>query len=165
MANFETFCRVISSSKNLLFLKSELDNPPHCTSFHASVAINSTTWITTGGTSDEKLQKKTYFYNKNERQFIAGPQLLTGRSAHVVGILHDKAVTNQKYLVVIGGRDYNNNILDSVEILKLDGANEWKTGIQSPYLHSGYDRYNIGIVIGRYIGIGRYIISIGFSIS
>ena len=71
---------------------------PQCTYGHASVAINSSTWITTGSIRnglapeyDEELLKKTYFYNSNKRQFVSGPQLLTGRIHHAAGMLHDMA--------------------------------------------------------------------------
>ena len=40
------------------------------------------------------------------------------------GMLHD-TVTNTEYVAaVVGGWDSNNNRLDSIELLKLDGSND-----------------------------------------
>ena len=105
----------------------------YCISGQASVTINSTTSISIGGSSvannGGSYTNKTWYYNGET--FSEGPDLITGRmDDHAAGLLRDKD-TNEEYIAVVGGRDKNFEIvdsLDSVELLKV-GDNKWKSGI------------------------------------
>ena len=110
----------------------------YCLKKGASVTINSTTSISIGGMGDSEVwgdsgsweyDERTLYYNGET--FSEGPNLITGRfSGHAAGLLRDKD-TNEEYIAVVGGRDKNFEIvdsLDSVELLKV-GDNKWKSGI------------------------------------
>ena len=110
---------------------------PNCLEAAASVSINSTTSIITGGQEypHNHNHKGTYYYNGET--FSEGPDLIAGdRMGHAVGLLKDKD-TNDEYIAVVGGRiqvpksnggSEINDVDDSIELLKI-GDNKWKSGI------------------------------------
>ena len=87
---------------------------------HTVTNINETTSILIGGYSalgyHEKHSSETYFFNHSTQKWTKGPNLNVGRLGHVSGMVTD-TVTNEKYLVVIGG---GYPIFNSTEIL-MDG--------------------------------------------
>ena len=97
---------------------------------HSVTNINETTSILTGGYSDLEGQEifltQTYFFNHPTQKWTKGPNLNVGRLGHVSGMVTD-TVTNEKYLLVIGGSRRCPG-LDSTEIL-MDGR--WVIGKMS----------------------------------
>ena len=103
---------------------------------HAIAAINESVYIVTGGcTAKPETQlwrlegsltgttctlSKTYYYYGERKIWVPGPDLKVGRSGHAVGVVTDR-VTLEKYVLVVGGRYGNTEII-------LPGADEWKTG-------------------------------------
>ena len=67
---------------------------------------------------------KTFYYYENDNNWIPGPDLIHGRWGHSAGIVTD-SITNEDYLVVIGGR--NENVLSSVEVFN-KFENRWEEG-------------------------------------
>ena len=74
-----------------------------------------------GGYSNYDYSALTYYYDRNEGEWINGPSLMEGRYGHAAGIVTDE-VTNEKFVVVTG--DY---FLNSTEMLQ-DG--KWIQGIK-----------------------------------
>ena len=97
---------------------------------HAMVAINSTFSMVIGGESSYFVTyASTFFYDRNEGEWINGPSLMQARYDHAAGIVTDE-VTEQDFVAVTGGFIMDVNIgggyiLDSTEILQ-DG--EWVQG-------------------------------------
>ena len=92
---------------------------------HVITAMNSSTYIITGGGQDSLM--KTFYYSENNQEWITGPNVTEGRRQHAAGLGTDTA-TNQTYIAVTGGIG-NSGYLDSVEILYMAGA-EWQVGKQ-----------------------------------
>ena len=92
---------------------------------HVITAMNSTTYIITGGGQDSLM--KTFYYSENNQEWITGPNVTEGRRQHAAGLGTDTA-TNKTYIAVTGGIG-NSGYLDSVEILYMAGA-EWQVGKQ-----------------------------------
>jgi hypothetical protein len=88
---------------------------------HAIVAINSTCSMVIGGISND-YSALTFFYDRNEGEWINGPSLMQARGYHAAGIVTDE-VTGEHFVAVTGG--YYSGHLDSTEILQ-DG--EWVQG-------------------------------------
>ena len=86
--------------------------------YHAMVAINKTCTMVIGGRSNGPYAL-TFFYDRNEAEWITGPSLMKGRYGHAVGIVTDEG-TDEYFVAVTGG-----NYLNSTEILQ-DG--EWVQG-------------------------------------
>ena len=105
------------------------NGPPwenYCIGGQASVTINSTTSITMGGSNGGSYIERTWYYNGET--FSEGPDLITGRwESHAAGLLRDKD-TNEEYIAVVGGRNIDWKVEDSLELLKI-GDNRWKSGI------------------------------------
>ena len=93
---------------------------------HAMVAINSTCSMVIGGESNDLVSSaSTFFYDRNEDEWITGPSLMQAREWHAAGIVTDE-VTDEHIVAVTGGRGYSDSsYLDSTEILQ-DG--EWIQG-------------------------------------
>ena len=94
---------------------------------HSVTNINETTSILIGGYSalayqeryyQERYSSETYFFNHSTQKWTKGPNLNVGRLGHVSGMVTD-TVTNEKYLMVIGGSGEYSRV-DSTEIL-MDG--------------------------------------------
>ena len=100
---------------------------PMALSNHAMVAINSTCSMVIGG-KDENWDDSasTFFYDRNEGEWITGPSLMQARSYHAAGIVTDD-VTDENFVAVTGGNvgEWITDPLDSTEILQ-DG--EWVQG-------------------------------------
>ena len=64
----------------------------------------------------------TFYYDRNEGEWINGPSLIQARGWHAAGIVTDE-VTGEHFVAVTGGYYYG--FLDSTEILQ-DG--EWVQG-------------------------------------
>ena len=96
---------------------------------HSLVQINSTVSLLIGGiTSSDLISRKTYYFDHIKEQFLQGPELNIGRYHHASSIITDQ-ITDEKYVVVSGGENYNefpDYILDSTEILI---NNEWRFGM------------------------------------
>ena len=88
---------------------------------HAMVAINSTCSMVIGGYSNG-YSASTFYYDRNEGEWINGPSLMQARERHAAGIVTDE-VTDENFVAVTGGYGYRD--LDSTEILQ-DG--EWVQG-------------------------------------
>ena len=89
---------------------------------HAMVAINSTCSMVIGGLSNNGISASTFFYDRNEEEWINGPSLIQARDSHAAGIVTDE-VTDEQFVAVTGGSDYG--YLDSTEILQ---DREWVQG-------------------------------------
>ena len=92
--------------------------------YHANAAVNSSTLIISGGSTNTNNQSPlTWYYNHVTQKFKPGPSLMKGRNEHTSGTVVDKE-TNENIVVVAGG--YNNgDVLDSTELL-ING--EWQQG-------------------------------------
>ena len=92
---------------------------------HAMVAINSTFSMVIGGESGYLFVNyaSTFFYDRNEGEWINGPSLMQARYDHAAGIVTDE-VTEQDFVAVTGGIG-GGYYLGSTEILQ-DG--EWVQG-------------------------------------
>ena len=69
--------------------------------FHAMVAINSTCSMVIGGSS-YGYSASTFFYDRNEGEWINGPSLMQARGHHAAGIVTDE-VTDETFVAVTGG--------------------------------------------------------------
>ena len=98
---------------------------PMALAHHAMVAINSTCSMVIGGYDEEvEHSASTFYYDRNDGEWITGPILNQGRNRHAAGIVTDE-VTDENFVAVTGGR-YNSALyLDSTEILQ-DG--NWVQG-------------------------------------
>ena len=67
---------------------------------------------------------KTFYYYENDDNWIPGQDLIHGRWGHSAGIVTD-SITNEDYLVVIGGR--NENVLPCIEVFN-EVENIWEKG-------------------------------------
>jgi hypothetical protein len=92
--------------------------------YHANAAVNASTLIISGGSTNTNNQSPlTWYYNHVTQKFQPGPSLMKGREEHTSGTVVDKE-TNENIVVVAGG--YNNgDVLDSTELL-ING--EWQQG-------------------------------------
>jgi len=109
--------------------------------------INSTTSMITGGYLEYTVSTVTFYFHHPTQKWISGPNLNMARFDHVSGVVTD-TVSNEKYLVVIGGREHSWNELSSIEML-ID--NEWVMGPSLPEALSGYSLVPFGksiVVIG-----------------
>ena len=86
---------------------------PIALSDHAMVEINSTFSMVIGGRYSNDFSALTFFYDRNEGEWITGPSLMQARGYHAAGIVTDE-VTNENFVAVTGG--YLN--LDSTDILQ-----------------------------------------------
>ena len=92
---------------------------------HAMVAINKTCSMVIGGGNYQAYFSSTFFYDRNEGEWINGPSLLEAKDGHAAGLVTDE-VTGEHFVAVTGG--YNSGLdldLNSTEILQ-DG--EWVQG-------------------------------------
>jgi hypothetical protein len=89
---------------------------------HAMVAINITCSMVIGGQSNGYYSASTFYYDRNEEEWINGPSLMQARERHARGIVTDE-VTDENFVAVTGGNYFGT--LDSTEILQ-DG--EWVQG-------------------------------------
>ena len=105
---------------------------PQALDGHAMVAINSTCSMVIGGWKFANLQifsgpytyASTFFYDRNEGEWVTGPSLMESRASHAAGIVTDEE-TDEEFVIVTGGYYYYGDNLDSTEILQ-DG--EWVQG-------------------------------------
>ena len=97
---------------------------PSAVYYHANAAVNASTFIISGGSTNTNDQSPlTWYYNHVTQKFQPGPSLMEGREEHASGTVVDQE-TNENIVVVAGG--YNNgDVLDSTELL-IDG--EWQQG-------------------------------------
>ena len=102
---------------------------------HAMVAINSSWSMVIGGEkSNSYSASSTFFYDRNEEEWIIGPSLMQARKSHAAGIVTDD-VTSEHFVAVTGGiviishlgsiEGFDYDGLDSTEILQ-DG--KWVQG-------------------------------------
>ena len=95
---------------------------------HSATNINSTTSIIIGGAvyrnGKSIASPDTYYFHHPTKQWIQGPGLNVGRVRHTSGLVTD-TVTNEKYVVVVGGFSWIDGHLASTEILM---GGEWITG-------------------------------------
>ncbi len=98
------------------------------------VSFNTTAMLIGGYPAPED---KTWTYNfmRENKDWVAGPDLNTGRSNHACGILKDSFDEGQTIVVLAGGiinRDSSTNGLKSTEILVL-GSDQWWAGPDLKY--------------------------------
>ena len=94
---------------------------------HAMVAINSTCSMVIGGYSSgySSYGLSTYFYDRNEGEWINGPSLIQGRRFHAAGMVTNEE-SDEHFVAVTGGLSTGGiGALYSTEILQ-DG--EWVQG-------------------------------------
>ena len=93
---------------------------------HCMVLLNSTTVFIIGGFLDgTPYSTKTFYFDTENNEWVAGPKLLTGRSYHSCGKLRENNESSLFSVIVAGG--YNTVHILSVEILD-SGASEWRMG-------------------------------------
>ena len=103
---------------------------PMALKYFAMVAINRTCSLVIGGISNGD-SESTFFYDRNEGEWVNGPSLMQGRYGHAAGIVTDE-VTGEQFVAVTGGS--GSGYLDSTEILQ-DG--EWVQGKKNDMLSCG----------------------------
>ena len=93
---------------------------------HAMVAINKTCSMVIGGGNYQAYFSSTFFYDRNEGEWINGPSLMQARKWHAAGIVTDE-VTDEHFVAVTGGSNAfgSSGALESTEIFQ-DG--EWVQG-------------------------------------
>lgn len=92
---------------------------------HCMVTINTTTVMVIGGSiKSPYLSSFTFYYNADSETWTEGPMLNIGRAYHSCGLIQE---ARKNSIIVIGGKDDDNKILQSVEILDV-GAAEWRKG-------------------------------------
>ena len=101
--------------------------------YHANAAVNASTLIISGGSTNTFNQSPlTWYYNHVTQKFQPGPSLMKGREEHTSGTVVDKE-TNENIVVVAGG--YNNDdVFDSTELL-ING--EWQQGTN----HANHEKW------------------------
>ena len=76
---------------------------PIALAHHAMVAINSTCSMVIGGHDEEdEYSASTFYYDRNEGEWITGPSLILARARHAAGIVTDE-VTDEDVVAVTGG--------------------------------------------------------------
>ena len=112
--------QLIESSTEYVTLTGSMLGPdlPMPLVYHAMVAINSTCSMVIGGL----YSAFTFYYDRNEGEWINGPSLIQARIWHAAGIVTDE-VTGEHFVAVTGG--YYSDTLDSTEILQ---DREWVQG-------------------------------------
>ena len=99
---------------------------------HTIVSINETYSMLIGGTNSysEQCSNKTWFFNHQNKKWIPGPVLGTGRCSHTAGIIKDRK-TNEEFVAVVGGLPSFGNALQSVELLDLQSKEyAWRYGME-----------------------------------
>ena len=93
---------------------------------HAMVNINETASLLIGGKSgsDGTASDKTWFFNHVSKEFTVGPSLNIARYGHSASVIID-SVSREQIIVVTGGHDSENEIIDSTEILQQEN---WEQG-------------------------------------
>ena len=115
---------------------------PMALEYHAMVAINSTCSMVIGGYSND-FSVSTFFYDRNEEEWINGPtSLIQAREYHAAGIVTDE-VTGEHFVAVTGGY-YFGVSLDSTKILQ-DG--EWVQGIISNIIMPSFGIFQVQYLI------------------
>ena len=100
---------------------------PMALASHAMVAINSTCSMVIGGRDENYVSSaSTFYYERNEGEWITGPCLMQARDGHAAGIVTDE-VTDEHFVAVTGGiYSFDPPLyLDSSEILQ---DREWVQG-------------------------------------
>ena len=90
------------------------------------VKINETASLLIGGQSgsDGIVSDKTWFFNHISKEFTVGPSLNIARYGHATSVIID-SVSREQIIVVTGGHDSEDEIIDSTEILQQEN---WKQG-------------------------------------
>ena len=104
---------------------------------HAMVNINETASLLIGGQSgsDGIASDKTWFFNHISKEFTVGPSLNIARYGHSASVIID-SVSREQIIVVTGGHDSENEIIDSTEILQQEN---WEQGdLHLFFSHSSY---------------------------
>merc|ERR1711956_61365 len=102
---------------------------------NAMVAINSTCSMVIGGRDENyDFSASTFYYDRNEGEWITGPSLIQARGWHAAGIVTDE-VTGEHFVAVTGGYEYDGDESDSTEILQDE---EWVQGKINNMLFSGH---------------------------
>ena len=92
---------------------------------HAITNVNSTHSLLIGGwTSKSNAIDKTWYFDQVTKTFTDGPKLKFGRRYHTSGVIYD-SITNEKIIVVVGGKNSDHYYLESTEILKNE---KWEKG-------------------------------------
>ena len=100
---------------------------------HTMISINNEVSMLIGGDVEDSMGSqhvsyKTWFYNHTNDEWTLGPELIIGRCDHTAGIITDK-ISHEEYVVIVGGGDSFGEVINSVELLKLNaGELNWKHG-------------------------------------
>ena len=100
---------------------------------HTMTSINNEISMLIGGNVEDSLgsqsvTNQTWFYNHTNDEWTLGPELIVGRMDHTAGIITDK-MSHEEYMVVVGGGDSSGDVINSVELLKLNaGESNWTHG-------------------------------------
>ena len=108
---------------------------PFTISSHCIIQYNSSTIFIIGGYQNNKISKRSWIIDlTNNFKLREGPSLKMGRERHSCGKME---VNGEIILVVAGGYGYDSeiyfdqNYLDSVELLRPISEREWKFGIKN----------------------------------
>ena len=100
---------------------------PEAISYHSIIRLNYTTsFLIAGQTETSDQTDKTYYFHHTTNTWTNGPHLTTRRRFHTAGVIKDR-VTFTEHVVVAGGVDSHEEMIDSVEIM-FNNENKWTPG-------------------------------------
>ena len=130
----------VNSTSEIITIDSVIPGPdlPFYIGHHSMILFDENTIFLIGGRQSEgsgperriETSNKTWILNpKNEFSICGGPPLKIGRHSHSCAIIKRDG---KSYIVVAGGEDINNKILDSVEMLDPLSGQGWIDGPKLP---------------------------------
>ena len=130
----------VNSTSEIITIDSVIPGPdlPFYIGHHSMILFDENTIFLIGGRQSEgsgperriETSNKTWILNpKNEFSICEGPPLKIGRHGHSCAIIKRDG---KSYIVVAGGEDINNKILDSVEMLDPLSGQGWIDGPKLP---------------------------------
>ena len=130
----------VNSTSEIITIDSVIPGPdlPFYIGHHSMILFDENTIFLIGGRQSEgsgterriETSNKTWILNpKNEFSICEGPPLKIGRRGHSCAIIKRDG---KSYIVVAGGEDINNKILDSVEMLDPLSGQGWIDGPKLP---------------------------------
>ncbi len=105
--------------------ESRLPPLPFTIAHHCMLTVNSTTVIVIGGTQNDQISGRTFYFTFGAETWTKGPELKFKRGYHSCGRIIRSKESQEMSIVVAGGKD--DFFLSSVEILDID-SNEWRHG-------------------------------------
>ena len=130
----------VNSSSEIITIDSVISGPdlPFYISYHSMILFDENTIFLIGGHQSEgsgperriETSNKTWILNpKNDFSICEGPALKIGRRGHSCAILKRDGKT---FILVAGGEDIDNKVLDSVEMLDPLSNEGWFEGLKLP---------------------------------